>query len=108
MPRVTCLPDHLAGFVNALSRTETSCYSSPGTQKASSKKSREQKTTAYTRKRDFIKSHLGHVTKTDQYEAMKKFESNVMNLPDASDKGLLTGDRIIRKLRRRLKKVRDS
>ncbi len=95
--------------VNGLSRTETSCYSSPGMQKASSKKSREQKTTtAYTRKRDFIKSHLGHVTKTDQYEAMKKFESNVMNLPDASDKGLLTGDRIVRKLRRRLKKVRGS
>jgi hypothetical protein len=45
------------------------------------------------------------VTKSDQYEAMKKFENHIMNLPDASDKGLFTGDRIVRKLRRRLKKV---
>lgn len=75
-----------------------------GSQKVSSRKNKEQKTHACSRKRDFIKSHLGHVTKSDQYEAMKNFESNVMNLPDASDKGLLTGDRVVRKLRRRLKK----
>ena len=60
---------------------------------------------AFTRKRDFIKSHLGHVTKCDQYKAMKSFENTVVSIPHASDKGLLTGDRIVRKLRRRLKKV---
>jgi ribosomal protein S20 len=85
---------------------QTNGYSTPGSQKVSSRKNKEQKRHACSRKRDFIKSHLGHVTKSDQYEAMKNFESNVMNLPDASDKGLLTGDRVVRKLRRRLKKVR--
>lgn len=55
-------------------------------------------------KRHFVKSYLGAVTKADQYEAMKNFEQTVMNLPDASDKGLLTGDRIVRKLNKCLSK----
>lgn len=56
-------------------------------------------------KRHFVKSYLGEVTKEDQYEAMKNFEQKVMNLPDASDRGLLTGDRIVQKLNKRLSKV---
>ena len=36
---------------------------------------------------------------------MKNFEQKVMNLPDASDRGLLTGDRIVQKLNKRLSKV---
>ena len=76
-----------------------------GSQRISSKSHEGQNMPAFTRKRDFIKSHLGHVTKCDQYKAMKNFENKVMNLPHTSDKGLLTGDRIVLKLRRRLKKV---
>ena len=77
----------------------------PGLNKPPLRKNKEQNVVSTTRKRDFIKSHLAHVTKSDQYEAMKNFENKVMNLPDASDKGLLTGDRIVRKLRKQLKRV---
>ena len=92
-------------FMRIVSKPGITVFYFPGSQKVSSKKNKEQHIPAFTRKRDFIKSHLGHVTKCDQYKAMKSFENNVVSILHASDKGLLTGDRIVRKLRRRLKKV---
>ena len=77
----------------------------PGSKSVCSKRSKDRRSDPCFKKRDFVKTHLGHVTKSDQYEAMKDFEQNVMNLADASDKGLLTGDRIVKKLRKRLNKV---
>lgn len=90
------------------SKLVLSYQSSPGSQKVASSKGKDLKTVTSGRKRDFIKSHLGYVTKSDQYTAMKSFETNIMNLPDASEKGLFTGDRIVRKLRHRLKKVTNA
>ncbi|XP_058952483.2 uncharacterized protein C6orf118-like [Pocillopora verrucosa] len=52
----------------------------------------------------FVKTYLSYPTKADQFESFKKFGDQVMNLGDAHDRGVLTGERSVRNLEHRLAK----
>ena len=52
-----------------------------------------------------MKTYLSYPTKADQFESFKKFGDQVMNLGDAHDRGVLTGERSVRNLEHRLTKV---
>lgn len=52
-----------------------------------------------------MKTYLSYPTKADQFESFKKFGDQVMNLGDAHDRGVLTGERSVRNLEHRLAKV---
>ena len=53
----------------------------------------------------FIDTYLSHPTKADQFTSFKEFGNQVMNLDDAHDRGVLTGERKVRTLERKLNKV---
>ncbi|XP_068698111.1 uncharacterized protein C6orf118-like isoform X1 [Montipora foliosa] len=52
----------------------------------------------------FIETYLSYPTKTEQFASFKKFGDQVMNLGDAHDRGVLTGEKNVRSLEQRLAK----
>ncbi|XP_077863788.1 uncharacterized protein C6orf118-like [Saccoglossus kowalevskii] len=62
---------------------------------------REGKIGKYQKQR-FIQSHLGEVTKRDQFQKFQEFESNVLRRPDAHEQGVLTGKKAVEHLEKKL------
>ena len=53
----------------------------------------------------FIETYLSYPTKADQFASFKKFGDQVMNLGDANDRGVLTGEKNVRNMEQKLAKV---
>ena len=53
----------------------------------------------------FVETYLSYPTKADQFASFKRFGDQVMNLGDAHDRGVLTGERNVRNLEQQLAKV---
>ena len=53
----------------------------------------------------FVETYLSYPTKTEQFTSFRKFGDEVMNLGDAHDKGVLTGEKNARNLEHKLAKV---
>ena len=54
---------------------------------------------------DFLSGHLGAVTKKDQFERLKKFESTVIGKQDASERNVMQGEGAVGNLELKLKQV---
>ena len=53
----------------------------------------------------FVETYLSYPTKTEQFTSFRKFGDEVINLGDAHDKGVLTGEKNARNLEHKLAKV---
>ena len=53
----------------------------------------------------FVETYLSYPTKADQFASFKRFGDQVMHLADAHDRGVLTGEKNVRNLERKLAKV---
>lgn len=53
----------------------------------------------------FVETYLSYPTKADQFASFKRFGDQVMNLGDAHDRGVLTGEKNVRSLEQKLAKV---
>ncbi|XP_077977307.1 uncharacterized protein C6orf118-like [Glandiceps talaboti] len=56
-------------------------------------------------KQKFIQSHLGEVTKKDQYNKFQEFENYVLRKPDANEKNVLTGKKAVEHLKYKLEQL---
>ncbi|XP_031560594.1 uncharacterized protein LOC116296678 [Actinia tenebrosa] len=52
----------------------------------------------------FLQSYLNQPTKRDQFASFKDFEDKVIHLKDANDRGVLTGEKTVRMLHKKLLK----
>ena len=53
----------------------------------------------------FVETYLSFPTKAEQFASFKSFGDQVMNIGDAHDRTVLTGERSVRNLERKLVKV---
>ncbi|XP_046859542.1 uncharacterized protein LOC124452928 [Xenia sp. Carnegie-2017] len=61
-----------------------------------------------SKRRHFLKSHLSHVTKADQYCALRSLKNHMINSSDVGDSSLFMGDHIVRTIRHHLNKKLQS
>ena len=53
----------------------------------------------------FVETHLGGITKKDQFVKFKDFQSNVLRVSEMFEKGVLSGRKAVEHLERRLYEV---
>ncbi|XP_070568822.1 uncharacterized protein C6orf118-like [Ptychodera flava] len=66
--------------------------------------SQDSKSHAFQKQR-FFQTHLGEVTKKDQYNKFQDFENHVLRKPDANEQNVLTGKKAVEHLEQKLQQL---